>query len=48
MEVMQPQEVRVTVAPTVGLVLIVGAALRPPALTLSVLPRPFSGTMVRS
>lgn len=48
MGVMQPREVRVIVALTVGLVLLVGAAPRPPALTLSVLSRPFFETMVRS
>lgn len=48
MGVMQPREVRVTVALTVGLVLLAGAAPRPPALTLSVLSRLFFETMVGS
>lgn len=38
---------KATAALTVALVSTVGAALRPPAQTLSVLPRPCFGTMVR-
>lgn len=48
MGAMWPRGVRVTAAPTVELVSRVGAAQRPPAQTLSVLPRPYFGTMVRS